>query len=152
MHFMRNRLLLAYLLFFLIAAASAGSDTGEQEAALRKIIFSTGVTIQAEVADTDAKRELGLMFRENLAQDRGMLFIFDRPAIYRFWMKNCRIALDMIWLDRNKRIVSFTSNAPPCAGDPCPTYHPDEKALYVIEAVAGFANEHGLKPGMEVKF
>ena len=149
---MRKRFLLAFLLFFLIVAASAGSDAGEQEQALRRITFSTGVTIQVEVADTDAKRELGLMFRESLAKDRGMLFIFDRQAIYRFWMKNCRIALDMIWLDQNKRIVSFTSNAPPCTGDPCPTYQSDEKALYVIETVAGFSNEHGLKFGMTVKF
>ena len=143
---------MAYLLFISIAVAPAGSNAGEQEAALRKIIFSTGVTIQAEVADTDAKRELGLMCRENRAQDRGMLFIFDRPAIYRFWMKNCRIALEMIWLDQGKRIVSLTSNALHCLGDPCPTYQPNQKASYVIETVAGFVNEHRLKPGMEVKF
>ena len=92
------------------------------------------------------------MFRESLGEDRGMLFIFDRPEIYHFWMKNCRISLDMIWLDRDRKIVSLTSNAPPCLGDPCPTYHPDEKALYVIETVAGFAEEHGLRPGMKVKF
>lgn len=152
MRFMQKRLLLAFLLFLSIAAAPAGINAGEQEAALRKITFSTGTTIQAEVADTAEKRELGLMFRESLGQDRGMLFIFDRPDIYRFWMKNCRFALDMIWLDRDKRIVSLTSNALPCLGDPCPTYQPDDKALYVIETVAGFAEEHGLRPGMKVKF
>jgi uncharacterized membrane protein (UPF0127 family) len=81
-----------------------------------------------------------------------MLFIFDRPDIYHFWMKNCRISLDMIWLDQNKRIISLTSNAPPCLGDPCPTYYPGEKALYVIETVAGFANEHEMKSGLTVKF
>ena len=149
---MQKRLLLAYLIFCSVASASAGSNAGQQEQTLRKITFSTGATIQAEVADTVEKRQLGLMFRESLRQDRGMLFIFDQPDFYRFWMKNCRFPLDMIWLDQNKRIVSFTSNAPPCLGDPCPTYQPDEKALYVIETVAGFANEHGLRPGMKVKF
>jgi uncharacterized membrane protein (UPF0127 family) len=149
---MRKRWVLVCLLFISVAAASAESGADKQESSLRKITFSTDLTIQAEIADTDAKRELGLMFRETLAKDRGMLFIFDRPDIYRFWMKNCRISLDMIWLDQSKRIVSVTSNAPPCTGDPCPTYYPGEKALYVIETVAGFANEHGLKPGMKVTF
>jgi uncharacterized membrane protein (UPF0127 family) len=148
---MKKRLLLVYLVLS-IAPVFAGSDSDPQEKALRKIIFPTGITIQAEVADTDAKRTLGLMFRESLGKDRGMLFIFDRPDIYHFWMKNCRISLDMIWLDRDRKIVSLTSNAPPCLGDPCPTYYPGEKALYVIETVAGFAEEHGVRPGMKVKF
>jgi len=149
---MKKRLLLASLVFFSVGLVSAGSEADQQEQTLRKITFSTGATIQAEVADTEAKRRLGLMFRESLPQDRGMLFIFDQPDLYSFWMKNCRFPLDMIWLDQNKRIVSVTSNAPPCLSDPCPTYQPKGKALYVIEAVAGFANENGLLPGTEVKF
>jgi len=149
---MQKRLLLASLVFFSVASASAGSETGRQEQALRKITFSTGAAIQAEVADTAVKRQLGLMFRKNLSQDRAMLFIFDQPDFYQFWMKNCLFPIDMIWLDQNKRIVNVTSNAPPCLSDPCPTYQPASKALYVIETVAGFANEKGLRPGMEVKF
>jgi uncharacterized membrane protein (UPF0127 family) len=149
---MKKRLLWAFIIFLSAGPAFAGSGAVQKEQALRKIIFPTGATIQAEVADTGEKRERGLMFRESLGQDRGMLFIFDRPDVYRFWMKNCRIALDMIWLDQNKRIVSLTSNAPPCLGDPCPSYQPAGKALYVIETVAGFANENGLRPGMKVKF
>lgn len=149
---MQKRLLLAYLVFFSVGLASAGIEAGQQEQTLRKITFPTGATLQAEVADTAAKRQLGLMFRKSLPQDRGMLFIFDQPDVYRFWMKNCLFPVDMIWLDQNKRIISITSNAPPCLSDPCPTYQPTSKALYVIEAVAGFAIENELRPGMEVKF
>ena len=144
--------LFTYLVFFSVGLAFAGIEAGGQEQTLRRITFSTGATIQAEVADTDAKRQLGLMFRKSLAQDHGMLFIFNQPDFYRFWMKNCRFPVDMIWLDQKKRIVDIKSNAPPCLDDPCPTYQPKEKALYVIETVAGFANENGLRPGMEVKF
>ncbi len=149
---MQKRLLFAYLLFFSVGLASAGIEAGQQEQTLRKITFSTGATIQAEVADTAVKRQLGLMFRKSLPQDRGMLFIFDQPDFYRFWMKNCLFPVDMIWLDREKRIVNVTSNVSPCLSDPCPTYQPTSKALYVIETVAGFANENGLRSGMEVKF
>ncbi|HXC61610.1 MAG TPA: DUF192 domain-containing protein, partial [Nitrospiria bacterium] len=141
---MQKWLLLAFLIFFSVASASAGSETGRQEQALRKITFSTGTTIQAEVADTEAKRQLGLMFRKSLPQDRAMLFIFDRPDLYYFWMKNCLFPIDMVWLDQKKRIVNVTSNVPPCLSDPCPTYQPASKALYVIETVGGFANENGL--------
>jgi uncharacterized protein len=149
---MQKPLLVAYLVFFLVGLASAGIEAAQQEQALRKISFSTTATIQAEVADTAAKRQLGLMFRKSLAKDRGMLFIFEHPDFYRFWMKNCRFPIDMIWLDQNKRIVYIRSNVPPCLDDPCPTYGPEKKASYVIETVAGFANENGLRPGMEVKF
>lgn len=149
---MQKWLLLAYLVFFSVGLASSGIEAGQQEQTLRKITFPTGATIQVEVADTAVKRQLGLMFRKSLPQDRGMLFIFDQPDFYRFWMKNCLFPLDMIWLDREKRIVNVTSNAPPCLDDPCSTYQPKGKALYVIETVAGFANENGLLPGMEVKF
>lgn len=149
---MEKRRLFACLVFFSIGLASAGIEAGQQEQPLRKLTFPTDATLQAEVADTAVKRQSGLMFRKSLPQDHGMLFIFEQPDFYRFWMKNCLFPIDMIWLDQNKRIVSVTSNAPPCLSDPCPTYQPASKALYVIETVAGFANENGLRPGMEVKF
>ena len=149
---MQKRTLIAFLVFFSMGWILPVLSADPQEPALRKITFPTGTAILAEVADTLPKRELGLMFRKSLAKDRGMLFTFEHPGLYHFWMKNCRLSLDIIWLDQKKRIVHIESNVPPCLSDPCPTYGPAEKTSYVIETVDGFANENGLRPGLEVKF
>jgi len=149
---MEKRLLLVSLVFYLAGWISPLTSIAQQDQALRRITFPSGTTIEAEIADTLPKRQLGLMFRTSLAKDRGMLFIFEKPDFYRFWMKNCRFPIDMIWLDQNKRIVYIKPNVPPCPDDPCPTFEAPQKASYVLETVAGFANEHGLKPGMETKF
>ncbi len=89
----------------------------------------------------------GLQFRTSLAQDAGMLFIFDQPLRYSFWMKDTLIALDMIWLDQEMRVVHVESNVPPCTEDPCASYSPSEPALYVLELNAGTASLINLKPG-----
>ena len=149
---MGQRLLLISLVFCLAGWVTPIFSATQQEQALRKITFPSGTTIEAEIADTLPKRQLGLMFRKSLANDRGMLFIFEKPDFYRFWMKNCRFPIDIIWLDEHKRIVYIKPNVPPCLDDLCPTFGSPKKASYVIEAVAGFANEQGLKPDMEVKF
>ncbi len=86
------------------------------------------------------------MFRESLAADAGMLFVYDLPGRHAFWMKNTVIPLDVIWLDENKTIVAIETMAP-CKTDPCPTYAPDGKAACVIELNAGTANTLKLQPG-----
>lgn len=90
-----------------------------------------------ETAKTTEKRKVGLMYRENLAQDSGMLFIFDQEAKHYFWMKNTLIPLDMIWINSNKEVVYIEKNVQPCEADPCLTYGPDKEAKYVLEINAG---------------
>lgn len=87
-----------------------------------------------EIVDTPASRQKWLMFREELDTDAGMLFVFDTPSNYNFWMKNTKLSLDMIWLDKNFKILYINANTPPCTKDPCPTYGPEQAAaLYVLE-------------------
>lgn len=114
--------------------------------------FPSGARIKAEVADTEEKRTLGLMFREHLDPDQGMIFIFPVADYYRFWMKNCLFDIDIIWLDDKKRIVYHEENLPPCKADPCPSYGHQGKALYVVETTGGFFKKMGLKNGMIVEF
>ncbi len=114
--------------------------------------FPSGAKIKAEVADTEEKRTLGLMFREHLDPDQGMIFIFPVADYYRFWMKNCLFDIDIIWLDEKKRIVYHEENLPPCKADPCPSYGHQGKALYVVETRGGFFKKMGLKNGMIVEF
>jgi hypothetical protein len=102
-----------------------------------------------ELAATPESRARGLMFREHLGDDKGMLFVFDEPGVYNFWMKNTLIPLDIIWIDENRTVINISKNTPPCEADPCPSYGPVQKAKYVLEVNAGKADEIGLKIGDE---
>lgn len=106
-----------------------------------------GSCFQVELADTAAEREQGLMNRQELAPDAGMLFIFPQEDFYNFWMKDTLMPLDIIWLDENKKIVAINKNAPPCQTNNCPQYSPEAPALYVLEVNAGTAERLNLKKG-----
>ncbi len=100
-----------------------------------------------ELAQTKEERENGLMFRTDLAENRGMLFIFDQEGTYSFWMKNTLIPLDIIWLDENKEAVFIKNNAQPCEEKKCPGIYPNRKAKYVLEINGGMADKINLKIG-----
>ena len=119
--------------------ASAGKDK------FVKVVLPDGESIRAELAVSDQERQRGLMFRESLEENQGMLFVFEEEAFYSFWMKNTWIALDILWLDRGKRIVHIETDVPPCRSEPCPSYGPRIPALYVLELKAGSVEARGLK-------
>jgi len=102
--------------------------------------------VQAEIADTDQARSQGLMYRDSLADTEGMLFVFPSPDRYAFWMKNMRISIDIIWIDKDKRVVDIKSRVPPC-GDACESMAPSNDALYVLELRSGFTDDHNIKIG-----
>lgn len=112
-----------------------------------------GQRYAVEVADDDAERARGLMFRDEMANDRGMLFIHERQELQAYWMKNTRIALDILYFDEARKLVSQQRDVPPCsAGDRCPPYPSDAPARFVLELNAGEASRLGLKDGVELKF
>ena len=102
---------------------------------------------KVEVVDNSESRAQGLMFRERLGSDEGMLFVFEKEGIYSFWMKNTLISLDIIWLDKGKRVVYIKENAATCKEKTCESIVPNKKAKYVLEVNAGKANEIGLRVG-----
>lgn len=105
-----------------------------------------------EVAKDDAARARGLMFRDSMPETRGMLFIHDREEPQAYWMKNTRIALDILYFDAQRRLVSQQRDVPPCsAGNACPPYPSNAPALYVLELNAGQAKTIGLQDGEELK-
>ena len=104
-----------------------------------------------EIADTPEKKSQGLMYREKLAENRGMLFIFDKEGNYSFWMKNTLIPLDIIWLNENKEVVFIKNNAQPCQNE-CPAIKPDAEAKYVLEINSGLANKINLNLGDKLIF
>ncbi len=112
-----------------------------------RVMLPDGTMIDVEIADTAGARERGLMGRTSLAAGTGMLFVFDAPGFYPFWMKDTLVALDILWLDRHGRIVTLRRDAPPCAAEPCPMYAPRRDALYVLEVAAGTCAAHGVREG-----
>lgn len=105
-----------------------------------------------ELADTDNLRAMGLMYRQNMADSEGMLFIFPDTANRAFWMKNTLIALDILYFDQNKKLVSISENTPPCKNTStrCPNYPSAKPAKYVLEINAGLSQRYGFKTGDEL--
>lgn len=100
-----------------------------------------------EIADDDTERERGLMYREPLGDDRGMLFEFPVAEEQGFWMKNTPSSLDIIYLDPSGRIVSIAKQATPYSEAILPSYG---AAIGVLELRAGRADAIGAKPGDRV--
>ncbi len=112
-----------------------------------------GERFAVEVADDFDERARGLMYREHLAQDAGMLFVHEREAPLAYWMKNTKIPLDILYFDAQRRFVSMQAGVPPCsAGDACPSYPSAGPAKYVLELNAGRAADLDLNPGDEIRF
>jgi len=105
------------------------------------------VSFQVEIADDDAERQRGLMYRTTLAPDRGMLFDFGQAAPRSFWMKNTFIPLDILYIGASGRIVSIAAMTEPFSEAPIPSLGP---ALGVLEIAGGRAAELGVEPGDRV--
>ncbi len=142
------------------ALGSTGGRAAQWASPRATVVFPDATVVRVEVADTPAVRQRGLMFRKGLAPNEGMLFVFDEPGSYPFWMQNCLFAIDIIWLDPEARVVWIAHSVPPCrlpGCEPpcpsfdCPTYPHEGQALYVVEVAAGFARQHGLKVGDRLK-
>ena len=103
-----------------------------------------------EIADTPGERAQGLMYRDSLDDDKGMLFVFENSGVYSFWMKNTLIPLDMIWLDENFKVVHIET-ATPCVTETCISYNPMVEAKYVLEINSGMAEREGIGVGSVLK-
>lgn len=111
-----------------------------------------GKRFDVEVVDTEAARQRGLMFRDHMDADHGMLFVFEVEQPLAFWMKNTRIPLDILYFDDDLRLVSIAANTPPCAaGDRCPSYPSNGAARFTLELNAGTAAALGVGPGAVLK-
>lgn len=118
---------------------------------LQPLTLQTGrgpVTFQVEFADTELKREYGLMCRRAIASDRGMLFDFKQPVEgVAFWMRNTLIPLDIVYIRPDGTVLSIARNVPPLDERPVPS---GGVVRWVLELRAGRAAEIGLLPGDRV--
>jgi uncharacterized membrane protein (UPF0127 family) len=135
-------------------AGSAGSAASNQQAAAAQpkvyIETPTGeVAVNVEVVATEAKVERGLMYREALALDAGMLFMMGREKAWSFWMRNTLIPLDMLFITRAKVVGGIVENAEPKTET---LRKVDVPSLYVLEVNGGWSKQHGVAAGAKVRF
>lgn len=106
------------------------------------------ITIDIEIPDTPEEKRRGLMYRRVMAPTEGMFFINDMSKVHFFWMKNTYIPLDMIFVDRNMKIVKIEENTTPLSEVLIPA---PREAQYTIEVNAGFCEQHGIRIGDSIK-
>lgn len=103
------------------------------------------------IADTPDEREVGLMHRDSLPENEGMLFLLDDEEVVGFWMKDTLIPLDIIFIDKDWKIVNIRHSAQPCTAEPCESYFSDSPVRYVLEVNAGFTQRYGISEGASVR-
>jgi uncharacterized membrane protein (UPF0127 family) len=128
------------LLVFCAACGGAGRPTVSIDTA------GGEVTVPVEVADTPAERERGLMGRQSLASDDGMVFVFPKNSNDAFWMKDTLIPLSIAFYDDRGRIVSLL-DMEPCRAEPCPLYSPGAAYRGALEVNRGAFDRWGVRVG-----
>lgn len=106
--------------------------------------LKTNKKLTIEIADNDAERQQGLMYRKTMPDSCGMLFIMPTNELQSFWMKNTYLPLDILYLNESKKIVTIQANRIPFSEDPINSF---ENARYVLEVNAGYSQRHGIKKG-----
>ena len=132
-------------LALLLAATLSSTSACAAPSGPRVILESGGKShrVQVELADTEAKRERGLMFRKELPEGRGMLFLFDEEGEHSFWMKDTLIPLDLIFVDSSGRVTGIVARARPLTLEP----RSGGPSRMVLEVPGGWAAAHGVRTG-----
>ena len=142
---MRALSLVAFIIFGLFAAAVPAKEAAQQTL---EIATKTGVHVFAvEIADNDADRAKGLMYRKELPEGRGMLFDFHREQEVSFWMQNTYIPLDMVFIRGDGRILRIAENTEPLSTRLIPSGGP---VRAVLEVIGGTTRKLGIAPGDRV--
>ncbi len=128
-----------FILFFGVISSQASS-----------VCIKNGC-VNVDVVSEPKELQRGLQGRENLTYNQGMLFVFKTDDFQRFWMKDMKFAIDMIWIDNQRRIVTIAPSRPPCKEDPCEVYSSSKQARYVLEVASGYSRKHHLKEGDVVR-
>jgi uncharacterized membrane protein (UPF0127 family) len=142
-HYRRRLSVCAWLILLLASACEAQPKVTITTQAGQQVSF------QVEIADAPGKREMGLMYRTDLADDRGMIFLFPSESPQSFWMKNTPRALDMIFINRDRKIVGIVEQATPFSLEPRSV---PGLSQFVFEINGGLSKRHGFKAGDTVQF
>lgn len=139
------------VIFCMFVFIFTGCSQNKQDNYSHKITIGKK-SLQIEIADTPAKLSRGLSGRESLCPDCGMLFVFDKPLVPSFWMKDMKFPLDIIWI-KDDQVIGIISDLPPLKSNAKPIYyHSPQPINYVIEVNSGWAQSRKIKIGDRVKF
>ena len=139
------------LLGLALLAVVLGAGCGGGDSAPTVVLRPEGrpeVRVRVEVARTEPEHAKGLMFREHLDADAGMLFVYEDESIRAFWMKNTLIPLDMLFISADHHVVGIVENAEPQTET---VRQVDRPAQYVLEVNGGFSAAHGITEGTAVE-
>ncbi len=151
----------AIFFIFLLGISCSSAPSGKDKNINKEIHFRKDGTLfiqdknkeiakfDIEIADDEYERETGLMYRKNMKDHQAMLFIFNDENPRYFYMKNTYIPLDIIFIDRNNKIVHIAKNAKPLDETTLASRSP---AQYVLEIKAGLSDDWGITPGMKVQW
>ncbi len=141
------------VIWIVIIAILAGVAACMHASEIRSIpLYIDSHKFTIEVADNSELRARGLMFREKVADDGGMILAYTYEDILSIWMKNCKVHLDIVYINKHKQVVDIYHNVPPCKKEPCDSYPTRVAAQYVLELRANRAKEIGLEIGDTVTF
>lgn len=135
-----------------VGTPSSQTQKTQKEAAEVRI---KTLNVKARVADSAEKRKKGLSEIDSLPLSEGMLFAFEKEEAYGIWMKDMKFAIDIIWMDKDKKIVDIAKNVAPEPGKKereLTIYKPQRASLYVLEVNAGLTQLHDLEEGDKVEF
>lgn len=104
-----------------------------------------------EIAETDEEKRVGLSEHESLAEENGMLFVFEQETRPGFWMKDMDFSLDIIWINSDLEIVGIEKNLEPCSKNNCPVIYSEENVKYVLETSAGLSDLYDFEKGDTVE-
>jgi uncharacterized protein len=120
----------------------------EQKQNQTALVTVGGVNLITSLSTTPDAQSKGLAIRDSLNENEGMLFIFETPQKYSFWMKDMKFPIDIIWINQDGKIVHIEKDLPPCVFLlPCPSYAPKDDSLYVLEVVSNFTNKFNINVG-----
>jgi uncharacterized membrane protein (UPF0127 family) len=151
---MASRLLPILSLAFLSLFLGCEDRTTLDEFNTRVVTLPDGYKIRAEIMVRPEDVMRGMMFRDSLPPDRGMLFLHGEPGNYPYWMYQVEIPLDIIWMDLTGRIVEMSPNTPPCGAEKaseCPNYGGTKVSSIVLEVAAGTIERHNLRVGQRIR-
>lgn len=140
----KKTILIIVILFLMVMVLQKTFIKKRGKVCFKDNCFNVDISITLE------ERSRGLMFKESLDINQGMLFIFDKNDIHSFWMKNTLISLDIIWINEEKEIVFIKEMASPCEEKFCTTINPLVLARYALEINGGLSRKIGLQIGDKI--
>ncbi len=151
----RNLLVLVILVFVVFLVInykdqnlSNTSNLNSQEE--KSFVYINDIQIKIENADTLEKQTLGLSGRSSLAEGEGMIFTFEKPDVYKFWMKDMNFPIDIIWIGEDMKVSYIKENATPESYPEA--FGPETNTKYVVEVSSGFVNRNNIKVGDNLYF